>query len=405
MKARLLSGFAVLSALLGILFSCSANGGSIYATIEAEKKTAVSLLPQNITIIDLVKTGGPLPYFVAAGAVYNGSLPDAVDVVGWPVQNQAPIAIVPPASGALCEALVAFGAVPPLPLFGGFYTSNGSIMGLYKSATSPYSFQGASAIGSPGPFTGKQITFLQTTSGAPPYLFAVAATASPAGYTYELYYSTDGSIFLLATGMTGLAKPITGVAYFNNNYFVTCGGTLYVTTTPNDINTLSSIGSIDFNTVAGSTDDLRGVTADGTYILIPAKSGNVYYSTDGISTWGSVPTNDQVNQAVVGFLNVSAQVGLKPALTLPVTPNPVYTYLVGSDGLGYYYLTLTLGGTPTLTRYSDVTVTGLYAGSVRRILVDLPNGNTVLMGNNATGLWRATFNSTTGAVSSSWVHE
>jgi hypothetical protein len=47
-------------------------------------------------------------------------------------------------------------------------------------------------------------------------------------------------------------------------------------------------------------------------------------------------------------------------------------------------------------------VTGLYAGAVRKILV---NGSTVLMGTAGTGLWRATFDPALGEVNSTWIHE
>ncbi len=77
-------------------------------------------------------------------------------------------------------------------------------------------------------------------------------------------------------------------------------------------------------------------------------------------------------------------------------------YLVGADGLGFYTLNVTNN---ILTKFSDVTVTGLYAGAVRRMLVDQTQNNTVFMGTAGTGLWRATFDPATGAVNSTWIHE
>ena len=81
-------------------------------------------------------------------------------------------------------------------------------------------------------------------------------------------------------------------------------------------------------------------------------------------------------------------------------------FLVGADGAGFYTLNVTNGN---LERFSDVTVTGLYTGAVRRILVDpSPAQNyTVFMGTAGTGLWRANFDPATGEVSpsSTWIHE
>jgi hypothetical protein len=117
----------------------------------------------------------------------------------------------------------------------------------------------------------------------------------------------------------------------------------------------------------------------------------VYYSTNG-TAWSKASTTEQVAGNTVGFLTVSTRVG---------TSGPVF--LVGADGGGFYTLNAVSG---TLSRFSDVTVTGLYAGAVRRILVDLTNNpNTVFFGTAGTGLWRATFDPAGGTVVSGWIHE
>jgi hypothetical protein len=152
-----------------------------------------------------------------------------------------------------------------------------------------------------------------------------------------------------------------------------------------DPTALAASGSIP-----NSGDELRGVTADANYILIPSNNGAVYYSTNG-TAWSKATTGDQVAGRSVGFLTVSAQVG---------SVGPVY--LVGADGAGFYTLNV---GNNTLSRFSDVTVTGLYAGAVRRMLVDPAHSNTVFMGTAGTGLWRANFDPAAGAVNSSWIHE
>ncbi|HYW82076.1 MAG TPA: hypothetical protein VFB30_02400, partial [Spirochaetia bacterium] len=70
MKTRSAIRLIVMLALGALFFSCTAQGGSIYAIIETAQKTYVSTLDQTLTVIDIVNMGGTYPYLVAAGAVY-----------------------------------------------------------------------------------------------------------------------------------------------------------------------------------------------------------------------------------------------------------------------------------------------------------------------------------------------
>jgi hypothetical protein len=371
-------------ALIAALSACTANGGSIYATIESEKKINVSTLNQLLTIIDLVNVPtAPLPYFVAAGAVYNGTVADANNSIGWPTVGADPVAVAPPGPTSLCTALTYFPVTSSL--YGGFFTSSGSGMGVYSSSAASPGF--LTALTDPL-VSGQQITLLQTANVS---LFAVVATPAggTSGFNYSLAYSGNGTTFLPGTPLTDPKKKITGVAYFagNTTYYMTSGSTLYSGPAPNSLVGSTSIGTFPID----GGDELRGVTVDNGYILIPSKNGAVYYSNDG-TNWSRASTGDQVSGSVVGFLTVSTRVG---------TTGPVF--LVGADGAGFYTLNV---GSGTLSKFSDVTVTGLYAGAVRRILVDLTNNpNTVFFGAAGTGLWRANFDPATGFVNSSWIHE
>ena len=376
-------------ALIAALYACTANGGSIYATIETEKKINVSTLDQYLTIIDLANVpAAPLPYFVAAGAVYNGTVADASNNIGWPTFGGTPGVVAPPVSGALCAALTYFNATLPANtgLYGGFFTSDGSVVGLYRSAAASPSFSTAIAA-----MAGKQIALLAADPNDPAkYLFASVANlgSGTTGFTYELDYSADGFASTTSVALTGQPK-ITGVAYFpvNSTYYVTSGSVLYAGLTP---------GSLSPTSIPNNGEQLQGATVDpvSNYILIPSNNGAVYYSQNG-TAWARASTSDQINGYTVSLLNVSAQVGNNG-------PGPVY--LVGADGLGFYTLNVQNN---TLSRFSDVTVTGLYAGAVRRILVDPIHNNLVFMGTAGTGLWRANFDPATGLVApgSSWIHE
>jgi hypothetical protein len=384
MKPRFALLLIATLALIGALSACTANGGAIYATIETEKKIDVSTLDQTITVLDLLNVGsGQFPYLVAAGAVFKGTVPDLNNVIGWPNVGGSPIAVTPPVRGALCLAMTSFNS----GIYGGFFTSDGSTMGLYKSVGSPgFSFAVADGATAVAAMAGKQITHLQVANGN---LFAVVATpgTGTSGFTYELDSSGDGSSFN-ATNLTGLTTQITGVGYIPGNltYYVTAGSVLYSGTA---LNSLSST-SLGFTLANG--EELRGVTVDNGHLFIPSSNAAVYYTTDGV-TWTKATTTDEVNGRSVGFLTVSTHVD---------TAGSGVIYLVGADGLGFYTLNITNN---TLTKFSDVTVTGLYAGAVRRMLVDPTQNNTVFMGTAGTGLWRATFDPATGAVNSTWIHE
>jgi len=420
MRTRIAIFAAAALAMTGILLTCTPAGGSIYMTIENEKQTPASGLNQFLTVLDIVNIPGsvPLPYFVAAGAVFNGKqLDQATNQIGWPVENQAPVPVAPPASGALCQSL----ALSPNyavdhSLLGGFFSSDGSIMGLYSTTTTGSGTSGTwnqVTGGGAVSLSGKQIVLMQVANGN---LFVVAASAGASNYTYELDYSADptSASWSQVSGMTGLAAPVTGVAFSGSSYFITVawtsGSTASLKTTPDLVTLTDATASMGML----GADDLRGVTADpspGTNVLIPSKLGTVYYSTNSGAGWNHYTTGDQAtngNTGVVGFLTVSQQVG---------SSGPVY--LVGSDGNSFYYLNL--GGTGTfasgLSRFSDVTQTGLYAGAVRRILVDYGSGrgNLVFFGMASSGpsyvagpsegLWRSSFDPTTGALSGTWVHD
>ena len=383
MRIRFVVPLVVLCALVAALFSCTAEGGSIYKTIENEQKASVSTLEQTLTIFDILKTGDTqFPYMVAAGAVYKGTVPDSNNVIGWPIQSKDPIAVSPPVGGALCLAMVNYAGA----IYGGFFV-DGPGMGLYKATSGPnFSFRpsdGAVAVAD-SLVAGQQITLLQV-EPVNNILFAVTATIGPgtSGFTYDLVYSSNGTTFN-PTNLTGLTNKITGVGFFGGAYYVTAGPTLYTGATPTTLTGSSTFGGFTVD----SSDELRGVTVDSGYILIPASSGDVYYN-NGVS-WAKTGTSDTVNGRQVGFLTVSARVG---------AAGPGDVFLIGADGAGYYTLT-TLDN--TVTKFSDVTVTGLYAGAVRKILVD---GSTVFMGTAGTGLWRAIFDPALGQVNSAWVHE
>ncbi|MGA2977710.1 MAG: hypothetical protein ABSF77_20610 [Spirochaetia bacterium] len=383
MKARFVFTLCLLCAACAALSSCTANGGAIYATIETEKLVTTNTLPLTLTIEDIVKTA-PNHYYVAAGGIFYGDT--STDPVTWNPNVNSPIADRPynPPDG-LCNALAYYGGT----LWGGFFTT-GSNLGLYKAivqADGTYSFENSTAE-TDSTIAGKQVVLLQPLNG---HLFMVSASlpAGSASYAYEVDYlssSTSAWTVLIA----GLTSAVTGLAWDGTHYWMTTGSTVYedASDPPSFASGTSTLSSGSY-----SLSGIKGIYADsieGGRVFIATTAGGIYYSPDAGLTWEQAKA-DVISSVTIGYLTVAGPVDAANN-----------TYLVGSDGYGYYTLSLS-SNPPTLTRYSDSTI-ALYTESIGTILVD---GTTVFMGTNSEGLWSTTFDPSTGAISTSsaWTHE
>ena len=175
--------------------SCTQNGSLIYLNIQKVTKTNTSSsIPLDITVSEIVGigAGGTAPYYVAAGEIYDGTVPSPGST-NWNAIG------VPQANGKdmLCNALTWDGT----NLWGGFFSSDGSTFGLYSMIPSVGTWTQVTS----GPTVGKQITYLNAIGSV---LFVVAATDSSGTFTYELdaWKEQYGPPNLLS----GLSKPITG---------------------------------------------------------------------------------------------------------------------------------------------------------------------------------------------------
>lgn len=370
MKARYLTFLGIFSVALAALTSCS---DAIFATIETERKTATNSLSLTLNIYDIAV---PVPgtYCVAAGGVFQGIYSLANGVAWTPNINDNSRPYNP--SGALCNAMAWF-PVTGL-LYGGFVTSSGS-PSLYQS-DGTYSFgSGHGTLITSTAAPGEQVTLLRT---ANTYLFMGGATGTT-GLTFELDYSNNGTAWT-ATNLTGLPYPISGVGWNGTNYWAASQANVY--TSPNPP---SNFVVAPTNPVA-SNDTVNGVFATSAgYVFLATKLNGIYWSPNQGGTWNHI-SPDQQGSVTVSYLCVTGPVD---------SGND--KYLVGSDGYGYY--TLSISGS-NISRFGDSTIL-LYTSSVSRIAWDNVNSN-VLMGTNANGLWRGVFDST-GALASgqSWTHE
>jgi hypothetical protein len=394
MKARFVLLPAAAAAALVLLASCTANGGSIYATIESAKKTITSSLAKTLTIQDLASRGLGGPYDVAAGAIFEGivsatpSTPN--DVIQWNTDasnNLLPIA--PPVAGQICSSLVFDGT----DLWGAFFNPNTQTFGLYKSTGAPPSFVGQLPINDPL-IAGKQIMLIQIANGN---IFVVAGAVTGSPYVFELDY-WDGATWRQL--VSGLSYMINGVAFDSagpNKYWAVGGTSVYrfsqgVPITLDGTYPTSTLGGYNLATTA---TQLNGVFVDGVTgrIFIPSKSAGVFYSSNSGGTWAQYGP-DHINSNTVGYLCVAG----------PADTAGGDEYLAGADGYGYYYMNVAAG---TFSRFNDSTIL-LYNAAVRRILIDLtvPGRNSVFMGTAGGGLWRASFNSgSPDPTLYGWIHE
>jgi hypothetical protein len=372
MKARYLTFVGLLTVALSALTACS---DAIFATIETEKKVATNTLSQTLSIFDLATIVPGSTYYVAAGGVFQGNL--NAGTMSWnPADTSRPWN--PP--GLLCNAMVYYAGT----LWGGFVSSTGSAA-LYQSSAGPnYSFANSTPVNDSA-INGKQAIRLLVAND---HLFM---SSTPDTTTYGLDYQATGAVPWIAGVISGLPKAITGVAWDGSKYWAASQSTVYVSSDPP---TISSFTLAVQNPVP-STDQVNGVFADRVKgrVFLATKLNGIYWSPDGGTTWKQIGA-DVVNTASVSYLCFAG----------PADGATADKYLVGSDGYGYYTLSISgNGGTGSISRFGDATVS-LYVESVSRILVD---GVNVLMGTNANGLWRSVFDTNTGALASgqSWVHE
>jgi hypothetical protein len=377
---------AAAAAILAVV-SCTPNGGSIYATIETAKKTVTSALAKTLTVQDLVNRspGGGGPYEVAAGAIFEGtyaplSPSTAGDLILWSANGGNLLPLTPPVPGQICNSLVLVGA----NLWGGFFNPNDSTFGLYMANVT--SFAGAAPVSDPM-IAGKQIMLLQSVNG---YLFAVAGAVTSNPYVFELdYWNGTAWIQLLSN----LPYMINGVTFDGLNYWAVGGTTVYTfTTNPPLATSYSSTSVLSGFDLSVSAVQLNGIFRDGSRLFIPTKNAGVFFSPNQGVSWIHYQA-DNVNNTTVGYLAVAGSVDN------PAVPGAGDVYLVGADGYGYYYLSISLG---TMTRFNDSTIL-LYSAAVRRILID-PANLSVFMGTAGGGLWRSTFYN--GAPDNNgWIHE
>jgi hypothetical protein len=373
MKARYVVPAMLVLAAVAALTTCT---DAIFAIIETEKKTATSTLPLTITVADIAApapvSGGP--YYVGAGGVFQGTLGSSETMDWYPSNDSRPLN---PSGTPMCNALAYF--APTGTLWGGFITSSGDA-GLYQSSSgTTLSFASSTPVAA---MAGKQIVYIQSANGN---LFAGTTTDVT---NYDLEFTPTGA-WASPTLLTGLSEPITGVVWdlVNSFYWASEGKNLYrspaVLTTSSFV-LQTALPGLD------SEDLINGLFADSGRVFVATKKSGIYYTTNSGGSWHNIPA-DEISSVTVSYLCVAG-----PADSL----GPKDLYLVGSDGYGYYTLSISTGN---FDRFDDSTVT-LHSHSVRRILVDGPD---VFMGTNANGFWHAKFDEVTGdlAAGQSWNHE
>jgi hypothetical protein len=185
---------------------------------------------------------------------------------------------------------------------------------------------------------------------------------------------------------------INGVAFDGANYWAVGGTTVYKGATPAVIGGgTTNIGGFELS--AGAIQ-LNSVSTDGARVFITTKNSGIYYSLNQGTSWQHI-NPDIVNNTTVPYLAVAGSVD---ALT------GGDKYLVGADGFGYYYLSISAN---SIARFNDSTIL-LYTASVRRILIDWANAPalSVFMGTAGGGVWRSTFNGgVPDTTTVGWVHE
>ena len=375
MKERTFSMILAAAAAGSILLSCTANGGSIYATIQTEQKVIDNSLPNTLTVTNIVVTppvAAGSNYYVAAGGVFHGVL--GATSVTWTPNQTDPTSLNP--ANALCNALAFFQG----ELWGGFFAT-GENIGLVKSTSLSFAGQPEQIAATAGGT--KQVTMLRKANNN---LLMASATVTQAP-VYALEYTSDGTMWNTVT-LPANTTPVLGVAWDGTSYWAVTASTIYKSATVSGAFAAPSSAPA----LAAAGDSYHDVYADPSSgrVFVSTKKSGISYSTDGGNAWTAVAAA-LVSNATVGFLAVAGPADVSGSGAV---------YLAGSDGYGYYTLSASAN---TLTRMADTTI-ALYSESVSTIAVD---GTNVFMGTHGHGVWRATFDTATGtlAAASAWTHE
>jgi hypothetical protein len=372
MKVITLVRLVMLGAVLVLVASCTPDGGTIYATIETETKTVDNSLPDTITVRGIVPVAPGGPYYAAAASLYKGTFSGST--MTWSKVTKT----TPP--GSLVNAIATDGASG---VWVGLITS-GSVLGLYgSSAPDTVTFTKQADPGA----TQQQVQALSADGNTPANLFAVYDVLSGQDYEYELEYLSAGTWTIDLLG--GLVPdPIVGVATKGvGSYFTASGASIYSATTV-------ATGAFSVSQSLGAGDTAQGIFGDvaNGRVFVATKTGGIWYN-DG--TWHQVKA-PVINSVTVPFLSVAG----------PIDLGTNHKYLVGSDGYGYFTFDITAPAASAFTQFADSTI-ALYSASISTILVDPTTPTTVFMGTNNAGLWRASFDASTGALTAgtSWTHE
>jgi hypothetical protein len=367
MKARHLIPAGLLIAAAVSLTTCT---DGIFSIIEKEQKVITSTLPLTINIYDIANFAPGGPYYLAAGAVYRGTLNGDGSITWLPDDDSRPLN---PPDDPMCIAMAAYGG----ELWGSFITSGGTLF-----TSSAQSFDGQTAV-SGASTDGRQTGPLQVANGR---LF-VLSTADTSSYRLD---SWNGAAW--TQGTSSYSSPVVGIGWDGTAYWMATKDLVYRDAAL-DPPTFAAAGTA---TLGGYSigSDIKGIYVDPVNagrIFVTTESDGVLFTLNGGGTWRQVDPDTSGN-TTVSYLCVAG----------PVNPGGANNlYLVGSDGFGYY--TLSTSGSGDLSRFDDSTIS-LFGHSVAKILVD---GANVFMGTHANGLWRATFNTVTGDLASgeSWIHE
>lgn len=357
--------------------SCTANGGSIYYAIQNVQKIGNSTLPTDLTITDIVNsapTGNG--YYIAAGSVFNGPVPSPGGTITW-------TKVGPPPGMMMCNALGFDGT----NLWAGYFSLDGSTFGLYKGTITAGSYANVTwaletTLGTP---SGKQINYIAYVNGN----IFVGAGAPNGGGPFELDVFTLGPP-TWTTLLSGLQYPVTGVAFFNPNYYVT---TSYFTTGtvayPKVYVSSGGVPSLTFSDITANfpgspgNEIFQGLFSDSGHVILAMANQNLYFSTDGTS-WTQL-SDKPVSGYNAGFLAAAGP--------LDASYSNGGIYYVGTDstqggGAGFYIFTL---AGRSISRYVNLSIS-LYIDAIRRVLYDSAN-NVVFFGTINSGLWRTSVDS------------
>lgn len=294
----------ILAVAASIAFAACDNSFGVFHEIQTEKAQTGTDIFENVTVKTLAEDN--TNYYAAMAKIfYRSTSGDTWSVFSIPISSTADIG-----TDYYCAGLTSNDS-GTIYVASTDMSSTAALNGIYSTSDSGDTWNQLDD----AEFDSKIVDSLFYTNNT---LFVSAHTDTEADAKYYLYYY-DGSNFVIATGLTDLDIPVTGIVYSGSVYWAMTSSTLYQSaTTPDNFVADSTSGT------PSSDKTLCGIAADSLSANVFVTTDDGYLYTYTSSTWSS------------DLLSSSVELGVLAEVPIDDTAS-AYRLLVAKHNSSYGY--------------------------------------------------------------------